>query len=154
MIVETATRPLYLEDLAIGQKFHTGSMPVTADAIKAFAAEFDPQPFHLDEDAAKDSFFGGLAASGWHTAAVSMRLMVDGGARTAGGQIGAGVDLAWPQATRPGDILHVEVEVLEILPSRSRPDRGIVLMRNETKNQRGEVVQRAVVKALAFRRPA
>jgi acyl dehydratase len=145
---------LYLEDFEVGQRFVTGEHLMTADEIKAFAADFDPQPFHLDEDAAKDSFFGGLAASGWHTAAVSMRLMVEGGARTAGGQIGAGVELAWPQATRPGDILRVEIEVLEILPSKSRPDRGLVVMRNETKNQRGEVVQRAVVKALAFRRPA
>lgn len=145
---------LYLEDFAVGQRFVTGEHLMTVEEIKAFAAGFDPQPFHLDEEAAKDSFFGGLAASGWHTAAVSMRLMVEGGARTAGGQIGAGVELAWPQATRPGDVLRVEIEVLEILPSKSRPDRGLVVMRNETKNQRDEVVQRAVVKALAFRRPA
>jgi acyl dehydratase len=145
---------LYLEDFAVGQRFVTGEHLMTVEEIKAFAAEFDPQPFHLDEEAAKSSFFGGLAASGWHTASVSMRLMVDGGAKTAGGQIGAGMELTWPQPTRPGDILHVEIEVLEITPSRSRPDRGIVLMRNETKNQRGEVVQRAMAKVLAFRRPA
>ena len=109
--------------------------------IKAFAAQFDPQPFHLDEQAAATSLFAGLAASGWHTAAVTMRLLVQGGAPIAQGIIGAGAEIAWPRPTRPGDVLQVESEVLEIRPSRSRPDRGMVTLRSETRNQRGEVVQ-------------
>jgi acyl dehydratase len=120
--------------------------------VKAFAAQFDPQPFHLDEEAARRSLFGGLAASGWHTAALTMRLMVQSPMNVAGGLIGLGGEVSWPQATRPGDVLHVECEVLAVVPSRSKPDRGIVTLRNETRNQRNEIVQLAVVKLLVPRK--
>ena len=132
---------LYLDDLEVGQRFTSGSHAIDIAQIKAFAAQFDPQPFHLDEQAAATSLFAGLAASGWHTAAVTMRLLVQGGVPIAQGIIGAGAEIAWPRPTRPGDVLQVESEVLEIRPSRSRPDRGMVTLRSETRNQRGEVVQ-------------
>ena len=144
---------LYLEDLAVGQRFTSGEVTVTADAIKAFATQFDPQPFHLDEGAAKDSLFGGLAASGWHTAALTMRLVVEA-TPLVGGVIGAGGPLAWPRPTRPGDVLHIEAVVASIAPSRSKPDRGMVVMDIETKNQRGEVVQTFSPKVVVWRRPA
>src|SRR6266850_7006504 len=104
----------YFEDLAVGQKFASPTLPIDADAITAFAAEFDPQPFHLDDAAARHTMFAGLAASGWHTAAITMRLLVDGGAPIAGGVVGAGGEIAWPKPTRPGDILRVESEVLDV----------------------------------------
>jgi acyl dehydratase len=125
---------------------------VSADTIKAFAREFDPQPFHTDEDAAKETFFGGLAASGWHTAAMTMRLLTEFGPHVAGGLIGGGCELAWPQPTRAGDVLHVECEILSVTPSRSRADRGMVLMRSETKNQRNEVLQVLTAKLVVPRR--
>jgi acyl dehydratase len=134
---------LYLEDFAAGQTY-AGPARVKADRerIKAFAAEFDPQPFHLDEAVARDTIFGGLAASGWHTAAITMRLLVDSDFRPAGGLIGAGVDeLRWPRPVRPGDELRVESEVLEVRPSKSRPDVGLVKVRTTTLNQNGEAVQ-------------
>ena len=112
--------PLYLEDLDVGQRFTSGSHAMTAEAIKTFARQFDPQPFHLDEVAAEASFFQGLAASVWHTAAVTMRLLVESGMPLAGGLIGAGGELTWPRATRPGDVLHVECEVLAVTPSKSK----------------------------------
>ena len=143
---------LYLEDLHVGRTFTTGSVTVTTEAIKAFARDYDPQPFHLDEDAAGDSLFGGLAASGWHTAALSMRLLVDG-LPFAGGLIGVGGETTWPRPTRPGDILTVHVEVLEITPSKSRPDRGMVRTRNETRNQHGESVQISKLGIVVWRRP-
>ena len=145
--------PLYLEDLVVGQTFVTNDAPVSEDAIKAFARDYDPQPFHTDNDAAKDSFFGGLAASGWHTAAITMKLLVESGPQLAGGMIGAGGELTWPLATRPGDVLHVESEVLAINPSRSRPNRGMVTLRSRTLNQKGEVVQDLTAKLLAWKRP-
>ena len=146
------TAPLYLEDLHVGQTFVSGSTTVTADEIKAFAREFDPQPFHLDEAAAKDSLFEGLAASGWHTAALTMRLLVQA-FPLAGGLVGAGGETTWPRPTRPGDTLTVHVEVLEILPSRSRPDRGMIRARSETRNQNGEAVQVSTTRIVAWRRP-
>ena len=146
-------KPLYLEDLQVGQRFGSGEYEMTTERIKAFAAEFDPQPFHLDEAAADDSLFQGLAASGWHTAAVTMRLLVTGDMRFAGGLIGAGGEIAWPRPTRPGDILRVESEIIEIRPSRSKPDRGLVSVRNVVTNQRGEEVQIFTAKILVFRRP-
>src|ERR1700734_1880357 len=133
--------PLYLEDLQVGQRFTTASHVMNVAEITAFAAQFDPQPFHLSEEAARSSLFGGLAASGWHTAAVTMQLLVTTGPRLAGGVIGASGEGKWPQPTRPGDTLHVESEVLAVRPSRSRPQRGIVTMCSATRNQRGEVVQ-------------
>jgi acyl dehydratase len=132
----------YFEDFAVGQKFHSATATITAERIKSFAAEFDPQPFHLDEEAAKRSLFRGLAASGWHTAAVTMRLLVDSDLHPAGGTIGAGgEDLKWPRPVRPGDVLRVEGEVLEMRPSKSRPELGIVKVRLTTYNQAGEPVQ-------------
>ncbi len=148
-----ATEDFYFDDLRVGQRFETGTHTVTEAAIKAFAAEFDPQPFHLDDTLARASMFGGLAASGWHTAAITMRLMVDLGI-PAGGLVGAGGEIAWPRPTRPGDILRVVSEVLEVVPSRSRNDRGSAVIRNETRNQRDEVVQSFVAKLIVFRRPA
>lgn len=143
---------LHLEDLTPGQRFTSGSHTMTADAIKAFAAQFDPQPFHLDEAAAANSFFHGLAASGWHTASVTMRLLVESGMPLAGGLIGAGGELTWPRATRPGDVLHVESEVLAVTASKSKPERGFVTVRCRTLNQNGEVVQDMTSRMLAWRK--
>lgn len=145
---------LYLDDIVVGQRFVSGSLTVDEAQIKAFAAEFDPQPFHLDAAAAKASLFGGLVASGWHTAALTMRLLVGGGAPLAEGIVGVGGELTWPRPTRPGDTLMVESEVLEVRPSRSHPDRGVVTIRSETRNQHGEAVQIATMKLVAPRRPA
>jgi acyl dehydratase len=144
----------HLEDLSVGQRFTSGTFRVDADQIKAFAEQFDPQPFHLDEDTAKDSLFGGLAASGWHTAAITMRLLHDGGAPIAGGVIGAGGEIEWPNPTRPDDILTVESEVMEVRPSTSRPDRGLVFLRSETRNQHGQPVQISTMRLVVPRRPA
>ena len=145
---------LYLEELHVGQRFASGTYAVDEAQIKAFARQFDPQPFHLDDDTAKETLFSGLAASGWHTAAITMRLLVDGGAPIAGGIIGAGGEVSWPKPTRPGDILHVQSEILDVTPSRSRPDRGMVTLRSETFNQRGEIVQTLTAKLVVPRRPA
>jgi len=144
---------LYLEDLYIGQQFVSGKHSMDEARIKEFAREFDPQPFHLDETAAKASLFGGLAASGWHTAAVAMRLLVDGGLPLGNGIIGLGGDLAWPKPTRPGDTLHVESEILKIVPSRSKPNQAIVKVRSVTLNQNGEPVHSFTSKCLVFKRP-
>lgn len=143
---------LYLEELSVGQRFTSGTHAVDAAQIKAFAAQFDPQPFHLDDDAAKGTLFAGLAASGWHTAAITMRLLVGSGLPIAGGIIGSGGEVAWPRPTRPGDILHVVSEVEEVTPSRSRPNRGMVRVRSETRNQRDEVVQVLISKLVVPRR--
>ena len=137
---EIVDRRLYLDDLQVGQRFTSGTHLVDEAGIKAFAGQYDPQPFHLDEAAARDTFFGGLVASGWHTAAVTMRLLVES-VPIAGGVIGAGGEITWPRPTRPGDQLHVISEILEVKPSRSRPDRGMATMRSETRNQRDEPVQ-------------
>jgi acyl dehydratase len=114
---------LYLEDLSVGQRFTSGTYRMDEERIKAFATEFDPQPFHLDAAAAQATLFRGLAASGWHTAAVAMRLLVTGGLPLGNGIIGLGGDLTWPNPTRPGDTLHVESEIVEIIPSRSSRTR-------------------------------
>ena len=145
---------LYLEDLHVGQRFASGAHAVDEAQIKAFAGQFDPQPFHLDDATAKHTMFAGLAASGWHTAAITMRLLVDGGAPIAGGVIGAGGEIAWPKPTRPGDILQVKSEILDVTPSRSRPERGMFTVRSETFNQRGEIVQTLTAKLVVPRRPA
>lgn len=137
----TAKTPCYLEDLSIGQRFVSANHALDEAQVIAFARQFDPQPFHLDHAAAAKSLFGGLAASGWHVASITMRLIVGDSAPFAGGVIGAGVELSWPRPTRPGDVLHVDTEVIEITPSRSKPDRGIVTVRSETRNQADEVVQ-------------
>ena len=144
----------YLEDFEPGQKFGSNRLAVEASRIKSFAAEFDPQPFHLDESAARDTFFKGLAASGWHTAAITMRLLVDGELKPAGGIIGAGFDeMRWPKPVRPGDELRVESEILEVRPSKSRPDQGVIKVRTTTLNQDGEPVQVFVGNLIVLRRP-
>lgn len=141
--VTEAREVLWYEDLAPGQIYRTASAPLETAAIKQFAAQWDPQPFHLDEAAgAAHPLFRGLAASGWHTACLSMRLIVAGPFRIADGQIGAGMDeLRWPIPSRPGDVLRVETEVLECRLSRSRPEIGLVKVRHTTLNQRNDVVQ-------------
>ncbi len=136
---------LRLDDLVVGQTFSSESKQIDSTEIKAFAQEFDPQPFHLDDEAAKGSLFESLAASGWHTASITMRLLVSS-MPISGGLVGAGGDITWPRPTRPGDILHVETEIIEIRPSRSRPDRGMVTVRSVTKNQSGQSVQILVSK--------
>jgi acyl dehydratase len=132
---------LYLDDFHVGQRFTSATHVIDVAQIKAFARQFDPQPFHLDEEAAKGTLFGRLVASGWHTAAISMRLQVESGLPIAGGMIGIGGEMSWPRPTLPGDVLRVESEIKEVTPSRSRPDRGVVRVRSETRNQRDEVVQ-------------
>lgn len=144
----------YLDDLQVGDRFTSAEHALDEAQIKAFATQFDPQPFHLDHEAAKATLFGGLAASGWHTAAITMRLLVGGGLPLAGGIIGAGGEISWPNPTRPGDVLHVETEVLSVTPSRSRPERGMVTVRSETRNQHGDVLQLSITKLVVPRRPA
>lgn len=143
---------LFFEDLSVGQRYESAKRVVGEDEIKAFAAQFDPQPFHLDGEAAAKSLFGGLAASGWHTAALTMRLLVDSSAPMSGGAVGAGVEIAWTKPVRPGDELHVVSEVLAARPSRSKPDRGLVTLRSETRNQHGETVQVLTSKIVLPRR--
>lgn len=153
----TANKPtIYLDDLTVGDQFTSGEHAMDEAQITSFAAQFDPQPFHLDDAAARDTLFGGLAASGWHTAAITMRLQVTSGLPIAGGIIGAGGELTWPRPTRASDVLHVvsEVsEVMEVTPSRSKPDRGMVSLRSETRNQHGDVLQVATVRIVVPRRP-
>ncbi|MFN2645773.1 MAG: MaoC family dehydratase [Burkholderiales bacterium] len=146
----------YLEDFAPGQKYGgRARLVVNAERIKSFAAEFDPQPFHLDDTAARASIFCGLAASGWHTAAMTMRLLVESELEPAGGIVGAGFDeFRWPLPVRPGDELRVETEVLEVRASKSRPDIGIVKIRTTTLNQNGEAVQINVGNLMVPRRSA
>ena len=145
---------LYFDDLHVGQRFVTDNLEVDESQITAFANQFDPQPFHLDPEAARNTFFRELVASGWHTAAITMRLMVESGLPIAGGLIGAGAEISWPKPTRPGAILHVESEIVDVRPSRSRPDRGVVTIRSETRNQLGEVVQVLIAKLMVPRRPS
>ena len=145
----------YLEDFSPGQRFASGRLRVERDRIQSFAAEFDPQPFHLDEDGARNTFFKGLAASGWHTAAMAMRLLVESELKPAGGIIGVGFEeFRWPRPVRPGDELHVESEVLEVRPSKSRPDQGLIKVRITTFNQNGEPVQVSVGNLLVLCRPS
>ncbi len=145
-------KELYLDDLHVGQRFNSGSYVMKAARIREFAAEFDPQPFHLDEAAAEASVFKGLAASGWHTAAAAMRLLVTGGLPFASGIVGLGGEIAWPKPTRPGDTLHVESEIVEITPSRSKPHQGIVTVRGTMFNQNQEAVYVLTAKLLVPRR--
>jgi acyl dehydratase len=144
----------YLEDYAVGQKFGSGQIRVDKERIKAFAAEFDPQPFHLDETLASDTIFRGLAASGWHTAAMTMRLLVEGELKPAGGIVGTGFDeFRWPRPVRPGDELHIECEIIDVRPSKSRADQGLIKVRTTTFNHNNEVVQIQVGNLLVPRRP-
>src|SRR2546426_11802869 len=144
----------FLEDFAVGQPLRSGRVRIDTGRIKTFGAEFDPQPFHLDEEAARDTIFRGLAASGWHTAAVTMRLLVESALNPAGGIVGAGADeFRWPRPVRPGDELHIESEVLEVRPSRSRPDQGLIKVRTTTFNQHDEAVQIIIANLVVRRRP-
>ncbi len=142
---------LYFDDIHVGQRFTSSTHLIDEVQIKAFAKQFDPQPFHLDPKAAKDTLFEGLVASGWHTAAISMRLLVES-VPIAGGVVGAGGEIAWPKPTRLGATLHIESEILELRPSRSRPDRGMATIRSETVNQLGEIVQVLIAKLVVPRR--
>lgn len=145
--------PLYLDDMAVGDRYTSGEHPMDETQIKTFAAQFDPQPFHLDDAAGRATLFGGLAASGWHTAAITMRLQVTTGLPIAGGIIGAGAEISWPRPTRATDVLHVVSEVMDIQPSKSKPDRGMVTVRSETRNQHGDVLQQSTVRIVVPRRP-
>jgi acyl dehydratase len=145
----------YLEDFAAGQVFNTGRLRVEREQIIDFAQKFDPQPFHLDEAAALKSPFRGLAASGWHTAGMTMRLMVEGEFKPAGGILGVGFEeLSWSRPVRPGDELHTKSEILEVRPSKSRPDRGLLRVRTTTFNQNDEPVMIFTGNLLVPRRPA
>lgn len=140
----------FLEDFQVGQTLRSASISLSAEDIQEFAGRFDPQVFHLDPAAAEQTFFRGLAASGWHTAALTMRLLVGCELQPVGGLIGAGIDdLRWPQPTRPGDTLHLELEILEVRASRSRPERGIVRVQVRTLNQHDEVVQSCIANIVA-----
>ena len=155
---EAATRTprdqLYLDDLHVGQRFTSGVHRLDEAQIKAFAIQFDPQPFHTDNQAAERTFFKGLAASGWHTAAITMRLLVESDLKPAGAVIGAGFDeFRWPRPVRPGDELHIESEVIEVRPSKSRPDLGLIKVRMTTLNQNGEAVLVSVGNLLVPHRP-
>ncbi|GJH16265.1 MaoC family dehydratase [Caballeronia novacaledonica] len=148
------TEPLYLDDLKAGMQFESPEFLVSEGDVRRFASEFDPQPFHLDETAAKASVFRGLAASGWHTAALTMRLLVSGGLPLAGGIVGMSVELAWVRPVRPGDVLRVVSTVQDVQRSRSKPSQGIVTVMSETMDDSGEVVQRLVSKLLVTARDA
>jgi acyl dehydratase len=153
--VEIGKGGRYLEDYAVGQRFRSGRLRVDKERIKTFAEEFDPQPFHLDEAAARGTIFRGLAASGWYTAAVTMRLLVESDLKPAGGIVGAGADeFRWPRPVRPGDELRIESEVLEVRPSRSRPEQGLIKVRTTTLNQDDEAVQIIVANLVVPRRAA
>jgi len=143
----------YLEDFAVEQTYGSGRLRVDEERIKSFAAEFDPQPFHLNAEAARKSILGGLAASGWHTAALAMRLLVESDLKPAGGIVGVGFDeLRWPRPVRPGDELRLESEVLEVRPSKSRPEQGLIKVRMTALNQNGEAVQVLVANLMVPRR--
>jgi acyl dehydratase len=143
----------YLEDYAVGQTYGSGRLRIDERMIKSFAAEFDPQPFHLDADAARCSIFEGLAASGWHTAALTMRLLVESELKPAGGIVGSGFDeLRWVRPVRPGDELRVESEILAVRPSKSRPEQGLIKVRTTTFNQHSDTVQTVVANLIVPRR--
>ena len=143
----------YLEDYAVGQTFRSGSVRVTAEEIIRFAGQFDPQPFHLDDAAARGTIFRGLAASGWHTAALTMKLLVTSDVVPINGIIGVGFDeLRWPRPVRPNDQLHVDSEVLDVRASKSNPRQGILKLRSTTLNGDGEQVQISIGNIIVARR--
>jgi acyl dehydratase len=143
---------LHLEDVEVGTEFTSGEVTITEGDIIAFAEQFDPQPFHLDPEAAHNTFFRGLAASGWHTAAITMRLLVTEGPDIAGGIIGAGGQLSWPTPTRAGDRLHVRTVVQSVSASRTDPGRGSAVLKIETLTSDDEVRQIFEVRILLFSR--
>jgi acyl dehydratase len=142
----------YFDDLNVGDRFESEPLAVTEKEVVEFAHKFDPQMFHLNKKVAERTLFKGLVASGWHTAAITMRLFVQR-LNFAEGAIGLGVDeLRWPNAVRPGDVLAVETEILDLRPSRSKPGYGIIRLRNVTTNQKGEVVQTMMASAMVPQR--
>jgi acyl dehydratase len=148
-------RAHYLEDFAVGQTFGSGTLHVSEGDITAFAAQFDPQPFHMDSSAARETLFGGLVASGWHTTALMMRLLVGSDLKPAGGLIGAGVDeLRWPKPVRPGDTLRLTCEIVDMRPSRSRPRDGLLKVRMTMVDQHDEPVLVFVANLIVRRRGA
>lgn len=144
---------LWLDDIKVGARFETDKYEVSREDIVSFARQFDPQPFHLSNQAAIDTFFEGLAASGWHTAAITMRLLVTSGISIATGIIGASVEVVWPSPTRAGDVLHVELTVESVKVSKTQPDRGFVTVTYNTTNQNGETRQRTTANLLVFKKP-
>ena len=151
--MQTERRELFLEDLEVGAKYQGASIGITLELIREFATEFDPQPFHHDEEAAKASFFGELVASGWMTAALTIRMGSQGDLRLAGGWIGLGIDsIVWPASVRPGDRLSVLTEVLETRASKSMPKHGVIKLRNLCTNQDGVKVCEVVSNQLVIRR--
>jgi acyl dehydratase len=144
---------LWLDDLTEGMTFRSDDYEVTQADVTEFASRYDPQLFHLDEQQARGTFFDGLAASGWHTAAITMRLLATSDAMIATGVIGTEISLKWPTPTRPGDVLHLEITVGPITPSRSRPDRASVILSYDTINQHGEIRQQTSGRVIAWRRP-
>lgn len=142
---------LYLEDLHVGQSFVSRTHALDAEQIKRFAADYDPQPFHLGDEGAKGTMFETLAASGWHTMALTMRLLVES-VRLADGLIGASTEVSWPRPTRPGMVLQVFSEIADIRPSKSKPDMAIVTLRSETRDQDGNVLQVFVARMPVYRR--
>jgi acyl dehydratase len=150
-MTDTSANLLHLDDLHVGQRFTSPVREIDAAQIEKFAIEFDPQPFHLSEEGAIGSIFGSLAASGWHTAALTMRLLVES-VPLADGLIGAELELAWPKPTRPGMKLQVFSEIVAIVPSRSKPHMAIVTMRNETRSEQGEPLQIFTVKMPVFKK--
>lgn len=129
----------YLEDFAPGQTYRSATLTVDPDRIKAFAAEFDPQPFHLDEAAGARSLFGGLAASGWHTAAMTMRMILEASPPMKGGMVGRTIEkMNWPRPVRPGDELSLTIEILELFPASKLPTHGMMRTKNTVTNQHGK----------------
>lgn len=154
----TAPKPvrgdgLWLDDLAEGMTFRSDTYEVAQAEVTDFASRFDPQLYHLDDEQAQGTFFAGLAASGWHTAAITMRLLATSGVPIATGVIGTDISLRWPSATRPGDVLHLEITIDKIVPSSSRPDRGSVVLSYETVNQHGRIRQQTTGRVIAWVRP-
>lgn len=154
--MSTAERPqMFYEDLTLGATYRSPTIEVSTEEAIAFAQRYDPQPFHTDAAAAARSVFGGLVASGWMTAALTMRLMVSGEFHFGPGVVGLGIDtLRWPRPVRPGDKLTAVVEVMAMRPSGSKPEYGIVKIQTTTTNQQGEIVQSMVSNILMPRRPA
>ncbi len=145
----------YFEDFQPGEVSEVGPYVVSREEIIAFAKQFDPQPFHLSDEGGRDSIFGGIIASGWHTASICHKLITEGVLSKSASLGSPGLDeLRWLRPVRPGDSLSVRVEVLSVTPSRSKPDRGAIKFRFEVKNQQGETVMTEVANALFGRRPA
>lgn len=142
-------KKLYLEDLNVGDTFSSDTYQVSAEEINTFAEQYDPQVFHLDEQKAKETFFKSLSASGWHTSAITMRLVVDS-VPFAHGIIGAGVEVNWPKAVRAGDILKVKATIKEIIHSKSKPNQAVVVVEQHTTNQDDDVVQHTIAKLMSF----